>query len=181
MSWNIRGLNGPIKQSGLKSVIMKYKIAVMGILETRIKVENWCELWRKFQLPQWNIAHNYSSSDHGRIWVLYDSTKANVNVIEEHAQFIHYRVIMDNDIFYWTCVYGSYDPSCRMELWRGLLRLGRNISEPRLIQGDFNAVCSNEDRMGGIQVNLEAAIEFQNWILELDLVEVQRSRPKYTW
>lgn len=45
---------------------------------------------------------------------------------------------------------------------------------------DFNAVCSNEDRMGGIQVNSEAIIDFQNWILELDLAEVQRSGSKYT-
>lgn len=59
--------------------------------------------------------------------------------------------------------------------------IGQSLNSPWLIQGDFNAVSCNEDRIGGIPINDEAANEFQNWILGLHLVEVQSTGPKFTW
>lgn len=180
MSWNIRGLNCSLKQSGITSLITKYKVVVLGILETRIKEGNWCDIWKRFQLPQWSLVHNYSSSDQGRIWIIFDSRRVSITVIEEQMQFIHCKVNLENNVFYWTCVYGSYDLHIRRNLWRDLMRLGKGLSKPWLIQGDFNAVSSNEDRLGGNPVNSEAASDFQDWILGLDLVEVQRNGAKFT-
>lgn len=46
-SWNIRGLNGPLKQSGIKSIITKYKIAVLEVLETMVRGKQGCCLEKK--------------------------------------------------------------------------------------------------------------------------------------
>lgn len=71
----------------------------------------------------------------------------------------------------------------RKELWTDLRRVGStqyNLNNMWLIQGDFNVVCIKEDRIGGVLVNAKAAIEFHNWILDLDLVEVQYTGSKFT-
>lgn len=181
LSWNIRGFNSPLKQSELKTMIAKYKIDVMGVMETRIREENMSEVWGKLNLSNWNLVHNYGMNDQGRIWVLYDTSLICLRVLEVHVQFIHCMITKGNHSFYWTCVYGSYNSLARKELWRELTRIGNQLAEPWLIQGDFNAVCSNEDRIGGNPINEVAADEFQSWILNLELVEVPYSGPKFTW
>lgn len=60
-------------------------------------------------------------------------------------------------------------------------RIGNNLTLPWLIQGDFNAMSCNEDRIGGTSVNEATACEFQDWILGLQLIEVHSSGPKFTW
>lgn len=47
------------------------------------------------------------------------------------------------------------------------------MTSPWLIQGDFNAILSNVDRVGGILVNHEVAEEFQDCLLSLGLLEMQ--------
>ncbi|KAH7690124.1 DNase I-like protein [Dioscorea alata] len=171
MSWNIRGLNSPLKQSEVKILIARYNIVLIGVLETRVRVE----------IMDWNLKHNYLLCNQGRIWVLYDTRKISLMVIVTGSQFIHFKLTRGNTVFFWTCVYGSYNAEVRRELLRDLARLGSGLNAPWLIQGDFNAICSNEDRVGGAPVNVGAANEFQSWILGLDLVEVQYSGPKFTW
>lgn len=162
-------------------MIAKYKIVLIGILETRVKKEHWVGVWPKMKLNQWNMEHNYTMCDQGRIWVLYDDRAVNLQMLEVHTQFIHCQITWGSEKFLWTCVYGSYNPNEKRDMWRSLLRIGHNLNKPWLIQGDFNAVSCNEDRIGGIPVNEEAAIKFQNWIVDLNLIEIQRSGPNFTW
>lgn len=78
-------------------------------------------------------------------------------------------------------MYGSYDMSSRKLLWQDLRRLGRNVDAPWLIQGDFNAVLSNGDKIGGIPINIEATNDFQECLLNLDLQEaVPMIGPRFT-
>lgn len=155
MSWNIRGLSSPLKQSEIKNMIARNKVVVMGILETRVQKDNFSEVWTKLNLVEWSVEHNY--------WCL------------------HCEIIWGEDVFCWTCIYGSYHLEMRRKLWRDLLKIGSSIKIPWLIQGDFNSVCSNEDRIRRIPINVEAIDDFPNWILGLDLVEVQRNDHKFTW
>lgn len=108
MSWNIRGLNGPLKQSEVKSMIAKYKVAVMGVLETRVRKESMCTVWEKIKLNQcqWSLEHNYLMSDQGRIWVLYDTRQVCLRVLKMSSQFIHCKITYGTESFVWTCVYG---------------------------------------------------------------------------
>lgn len=78
-------------------------------------------------------------------------------------------------------MYGSYNLEKIRELWRDLTRIEISLNEPWLLQGDFNAVCSNADKIGGNHVNEEAANDFQNWNFFLDLIEVQYNGSKFTW
>lgn len=181
LSWNIRGLNSPLKQSELRMLIAKHMVFVLGILETRVKEEHVEEVWPRLNLNEWKMVHNYSLNDQGRIWIMYDTKHIKLLVLEMNSQFIHCQISWGEDVFLWTCVYGSYIPNVRKEMWRELTRIGNNLDAPWLIQGDFNSVSNDADRIGGNLVNKEAASEFQNWILGLNLVEVQRNDPHFTW
>lgn len=144
----------------------------MGVLETRVREENREDVWAKLNLGHWKLEHNYLMSSQGRIWVMYDAKVVTLMVVGKSSQYIHCKVTWGEVIFFWTCVYGSYDFGERRELWRDLTRIGSMLRDPWLIQGDFNAIYSNDDRMGGVPANKEATNEFQNWILGLYLVEV---------
>lgn len=39
-TWNIRGLNFPAKQKAIKELVLQYKIAIIGLVETKVKEEN---------------------------------------------------------------------------------------------------------------------------------------------
>ncbi|KAH7679512.1 DNase I-like protein [Dioscorea alata] len=132
-------------------------------------------------LQNWEMVHNYANSNLGRIWILYDASKIKLIIIESNLQYIHYKVEWRNAQFSWTCVYGSYDVNIKKMLWQDLVRILGSVETPWLRQGNFNTFLSNCDRMGGILVNQEVVEEFQGYVLNLDLLEVQYSGPKFTW
>lgn len=102
-------------------------------------------------------------------------------VLEVNLQFLHCKISWGTNVIFWICVYGSYDPGIKKELWKELGKIGSALNSPWLIQGDFNSICSNEDKIGRIPINEEAARDFQNWILSLDLVEVKCNGQNFTW
>lgn len=156
-SWNIRGLNGPLKQEEIRSLVLSRKIVVLGILETRIKEENLLPVWKILNLANWEVVHNHESDVLGRIWVIYNPTRVKLTVIKSGAQFIHCQIEWEDKFFLWTYVYGSYEPEVRRKLWSDLLDLSCGIDVPWLVQGDFNAIMSDLDRVGGNPVNEVAA------------------------
>lgn len=51
MSWNIRRLNNPLEQNEIRLIILKFKLAVMGVLEAKIKERNAKNVWASMSLP----------------------------------------------------------------------------------------------------------------------------------
>lgn len=110
---------------------------------------------------------------------MYNTRQVDLMVLEVNLQFIRLDGAMKNFTGHVCMVLiiqtqeGSY-----VGIWE---KIGRYLKASWLIQGGFNSVCSNEDRIGGVPINEEAANNFQNWILSLELVEVQCNDPKFTW
>lgn len=78
-------------------------------------------------------------------------------------------------------MYGLYNVASRELLWQDLIKIDMNIIAPWFTQGDFNAMLSDGDRMGGILVNQDVANVFHNCLPSLDLQEVHTSGPRFTW
>jgi len=51
-SWNIRGLNNPLKQHEVVSLMKKHKIDMCGLLETKLLASR-VDYLHKFQLRHW--------------------------------------------------------------------------------------------------------------------------------
>ncbi|XP_050220840.1 uncharacterized protein LOC126671160 [Mercurialis annua] len=181
--WNIRGLNNPLKQSEIASLIRRNKLSVVGIVETRVSHAQFDNVWKKFgnKLPNWGILHNYCCSDMGRVWIIYNKDMVNIQAIKMHSQFIHCQLDCDGISFMCTFVYGSYVAHDRIDLWNQLNGISLNINLPWIILGDFNAVISNANRLGGNDIDVQAASEFQDWTINSNVNELPHSGNHYTW
>lgn len=66
-SWNVRSLNDPRKQSEVHTLVAKINLAVIGLIETRVKKERCQHVWDCLKLQGWNFFDNYQFANNGRI------------------------------------------------------------------------------------------------------------------
>lgn len=104
-AWNIRGMNQPLKQNGVRHFTKHYNIDVMGILETKLDQPKLLRVMRnKFTISQVN---KFSTHQAGRILILWDSSKVihwlatcNVTSYTFHVSFVYaFRTIVSRRPF----------------------------------------------------------------------------------
>ena len=67
-SWNIRGLNDPLKQREVRSFVKFNALDFICLLETRVRAPNKDRIFRSL-FPGWRLFHNYEHAQHGRRFV----------------------------------------------------------------------------------------------------------------
>ena len=90
-SWNIKGLNNPLKIGEIKKFLRVNKITCFALLETRVKHHNKVKIQRKFG-NQWKWETNYESSPKGRIWLAWDPSSLSLQVLQKSVQVIHCEI-----------------------------------------------------------------------------------------
>ncbi|XP_074291299.1 uncharacterized protein LOC141618079 [Silene latifolia] len=116
--WNVRGLNREEKQKFVNSFLHKNKVAVFGLLETKIKASNKNKtMYRVFQ--DWSLTSNNNKHPEGRIIVLWKPHWVDIHILEYDAQYIHMCVLdkIGNKQFHYTIVYAYNGISERESLW----------------------------------------------------------------
>jgi hypothetical protein len=98
-TWNIRGGNDPIKIRELKKFMIRKKISFMGVLETRVKAQQFEKITKQLN-SKWIWKHNYSCSPKGRIWIGWNPQIIEVEVLEVHEQLIHCELKDVNTFFF---------------------------------------------------------------------------------
>ncbi|XP_050207497.1 uncharacterized protein LOC126656916 [Mercurialis annua] len=181
--WNIRGINNPLKQSEMVALINKFKLKIVGIVESRVNESNFNKVWLSLsnKLQNWDIYTNYVCSYIGRIWVVYSKDCLNVRVINTHKQAIHMRVHLDQRVLTISLIYGSYISSERVELLDNLKNFAENVDSSWMVVGDFNAVMNDSNRIGGNAIDVQAAEEFMDCIRCCNLIEMRRTGNNLTW
>lgn len=139
-TWNIRGINQPLKQKELRHFLQKNKVDVMGVVETRVKVHKTGNILQKM-VPDWKHCLNYPMAYNGRVWLLWKD-HIQVQVLVVHEQFIHCKISDTTNPFttYYTVVYAKNESQQREDLWGELAQIGGTIQESWLLSGDFNKV-----------------------------------------
>ncbi|KAL2224855.1 UNVERIFIED_CONTAM: hypothetical protein Sindi_2939300 [Sesamum indicum] len=139
--WNVRGLNKRDHQLALKDLVSEYRLHLLGILETRVRLNNVIHI-QSFILPQWKWFVDYDSVGN-RIWLAWDENFMDVHILDMGEQFVHCRVTyraVDEPVFI-TVTYGASEVIARRTLWTTLKTLAQQCSnDPWLVGGDFNAV-----------------------------------------
>ncbi|KAL2225023.1 UNVERIFIED_CONTAM: hypothetical protein Sindi_3031700 [Sesamum indicum] len=139
--WNVRGLNKKDHQLAIKDLISEYRLDFMGILETRVRINNVMHI-QSFLLPHWKWFVDYATVGN-RIWVAWDENVVDVHILYLGKQFMHCRVThrANSESLLITIVYGASEMIDRRSLWNTLETLaGEHSDEPWLVGGDFNAV-----------------------------------------
>lgn len=57
-SWNIRGLNNPIKQVKIRKFIQANILSLIGLVETKVRPENLASTMKQSLPSGWDFVHN---------------------------------------------------------------------------------------------------------------------------
>ena len=139
--WNCNGATSRSFLCTLKDVIHRYKLGILGLLETKVSGKQADDICNKLGFDYWVRVE--AMGFNGGIWVLWKE-HYQLNVIKTHPQFIHMQIkSQGGHLWHLSVVYGSPNSSLRRFLWRDLNQYPINNATPWLIiVGDFNSITS---------------------------------------
>ncbi|KAL0294831.1 UNVERIFIED_CONTAM: hypothetical protein Sangu_3209700 [Sesamum angustifolium] len=177
-----RGLNGLDHQRAVEHLVRDHKLTFLGLIETRVSQTN-VQRIRRNLLTTWSWFDDYSGPA-GRIWLVWDSSEVDVEILRVESQLIHCRA--SNKRMHTSCLisvlYGDYDIIPRRTLWGALCSLSAGITdEPWLVLGDFNAVVDDSEVCGRAADTSASMLEFRTCIRDTGLVQLPVSGCPYTW
>lgn len=115
------------------------------------------------------------------IWILWDNTQLNLEMISIDDQFINVLVRGPHQaLWLLSVVYASPNPVFRVDLWQYLSLLGTVVQFPWLLIGDFNKVLVRTEKKGGIPVSFRRIQPFQDMASHCSLVDLRFSGPSFT-
>ena len=177
--WNTRGLNRSNKQLEVKRLISIHKIALYGLLETKVKIPKMGNLYQTL-CPGWCFTTNSSVVDRGRIVIGWLRGAFNISIEMMTTQMVHLKVdpVGPGHWFYYTFVYGPNDKHERRELWGSLGKVCTD--QPWMILGDFNMVLNLDERIW-YPVRVAEVSAFRECVAQCRLVDIKQAGRYFTW
>lgn len=172
-SWNVRGLNSPLRQRELKDFIKITNIGLIGLLEVKIRESNFKRITSRL-FRNWKTLHNSLTNSVSRILLAWNPNLFQGKLLHCTDQSITASFTLlsskGNEEIILTAVYGYNERSNRRELWREL-RYQNNIykDKPWLIMGDFNIVMNSRGKLGSKRIDRNAVTDFTDWIKDMDM------------
>ncbi|XP_042401070.1 uncharacterized protein LOC121991112 [Zingiber officinale] len=181
-AWNIRGFHKPLKNGGVQHLLQQRDIQIMALMETKLNEDSLSPILQR-RFAGMGYAHNFDLSNHGRILLLWDMHKVDVDIILTTEQYIHCRVCcrISSRRFLVTFVYGLHSIVTRRPLWEALSDLGDSISEAWMIMGDFNSFLSIHEKQGGSPVTNHEMRDMQIFAQVCGLVDLRSIGCHLTW
>ncbi|XP_020266409.1 uncharacterized protein LOC109841898 [Asparagus officinalis] len=158
-------------------------IPVHTFSETKIK-ENILPGVTKKLACNWKWYANGSSTDKARILILWDPNVLDIQVIHCSPQYItchakSYDGKLDCLI---TSVYGYSQTEKRKELWSDLNQFSQSIGQsPWILCGDFNALISDDEKLGGAILSDADTMDFKLFIDNCHLSHMKTLGSFFTW
>ncbi|KAL0371934.1 UNVERIFIED_CONTAM: hypothetical protein Scaly_0875000 [Sesamum calycinum] len=180
--WNVKGLNRPLKQNGVAHLIKNNQLCLLGILETKLAATAIPKIIHRL-FPGWCQANNFDAIVGGRILIIWNPAVIDLHPEDISPQVIHCRVTNKSSqlSFYISFTYGLYIVVNRRSMWEKLLELGRPLSMPWIILGDFNCVKSPAQKQLGVPPTWYELQDFADCCLALGLHDAQTTGCYYTW
>lgn len=76
-AWNIQRLNFPAKQRAIRDLVLKHRISLHGIVETRVRKQKCNKVLRECRIGM-SCMENYNYARNGRIWLLWNPFEVKV-------------------------------------------------------------------------------------------------------
>ncbi|XP_020266660.1 uncharacterized protein LOC109842165 [Asparagus officinalis] len=151
--------------------------------ETKMSMEK-MKIIAKKVIKDWNwISNVHHTANKARIWLLWDSNFLTVQNINSSDQYITCKVESKDGRLKCliTAIYALNHPEGRKILWNDLMVFKRNVSDPWLVGGDYNAILSSEEKIGGAQITDTEVEDFQNFIDTSQLKHIKSTGCFFTW
>ncbi|XP_038679470.1 uncharacterized protein LOC119980747 [Tripterygium wilfordii] len=122
-SWNIRGLNSPLKQHKAVCFMKRNKVDAMCFLETKFNCSK-LSFTHRLRLRDWKFLDNTNVAANGRVVVFWNPSKVTTEYIDSSAQALHVKLtdLVDQKSFLATFVYWFNTITTRRSLWDDLKR-----------------------------------------------------------
>ena len=180
--WNTRGLNIKERIQDLKDQLFKLRPSVVGLVETKVKEHKSHRITRC--LPHnWSFANNYMYSPRGRIWVAWDMSVWDCNVISTSAQQISMDCTNKRGLHIAiTVVYGANLQSQRASLWTELKYISCSIVNlPWVVMGDFNTARYTNEKLGGRRLKISQLRDFNDCLDICALSDIRSTGSIWSW
>ncbi|XP_020262517.1 uncharacterized protein LOC109838490 [Asparagus officinalis] len=181
--WNVRGLNKSSKQHLVRHHLMQYKLTFIALLETKLKAVKIPAAAKKIA-GRWNWFSNANISTKARILLLWDSNILDVQIESFTDQHVTCKVkSIDGRVDCMiSSVYGQNNLMNRKDLRSSLNQIHLNIgNKPWLLCGDFNAITSDEEKLGGAALTESDTMDFRDFIEECQLTHLKTESCYFTW
>lgn len=164
LTWNIRGIHS--SKARLRHILNKHCPLVVALLELFLSA-NKCPRWARWlHLP--NFCHNIDAG--GKIWLFWVD-RIDFQLISAMDQAVSGWFSYGNDRVFATFVYASCFQWQHGILWQYLCDAEVDGC-PWFLGGDFNIICSETEKIGGVFRSLRAIREFNNCIQECGLLDL---------
>lgn len=183
LSWNVRGINNPLKDNSIKSEIIKNKAKFVGLTETKLldcpqtKVSS----LRGNKPVNFEAAHALSSNSGGLLLMW------NPSYFHSHSCIKGNRwiVVIGNIIpLQWRCaiglIYDEYSTENQNLMYSELSSAMTEISDPIMLFGDYNQILYINERKNQ-SIETTGMRNFISWIISESLIDMPLVGRKFTW
>ncbi|KAL9690387.1 hypothetical protein QQ045_010785 [Rhodiola kirilowii] len=182
-SWNVRGINSPAKQSEVRTLIQKYHIGLVGILEAKVRVEGSSRVFESCCPDNsWSsYCFNEGEGRRSRILILWNPGCMGVKIWYASDQVIICDVVWNGQQAMVGFVYAQNNQRDRRRLWDDIRIAMPRAPGPWLLLGDFNCIRSPEEKLNGAVVREADIIELSEFLDQSGMTDLASSGNFYTW
>lgn len=153
------------------------------IQETKCSMDKIREIYNKWLIKYEYLEVKTSNSTEG-IFTLWDPQKIGILDVEASKNYLSLvcQPVGDKEIYMITNVYGPQNLADKLKLLISLEYLrARHPNMPWTIAGDFNMIRSLSKKEGGIRQLGRDSMAFQNFIMNMGLVDTETINGTFTW
>ncbi|KAL9675990.1 hypothetical protein QQ045_004201 [Rhodiola kirilowii] len=165
-SWNIKGLNSPIKMFKVRDWILKNSIDCVALLEIKLPDCKWVEAVEKCRPNDaWRGEFSICYNGWARILLLWNIDVLTISVTKRFSHFMCCNVQTMSCSFGLSVVYASKDIGERAPMWQDMNREVNYYSGSWICLGDFNSILQSKEKMNGLKLETETFKIFEtSWI-----------------
>nr|XP_043625572.1 uncharacterized protein LOC122596998 [Erigeron canadensis] len=174
-SWNIRGLNRPLKQSEVRQVVKDNNLNVCAILESHMDVSRLFKACKKI-CRSWDWTSNGGLCTKGtRIILGWNPEVVDAMVLSQTNQVMHVQLMfkVDKKAMFCSFVYADNDYKDRRSLWQNLEVHKVFVHDrPWVILGYFNSSLNLEDNFSGTSTINIGMREFKECVESIEVFDI---------
>ena len=182
LSWNVRGVNDPVKRSVIKGFLRSNRVDLVCFQETKVQQMN-VGMVRSLGVGRFlNWIALDAEGSAGGILLLWD--KRRISLVDSVAGSfsVSCRFRMEEDGLQWVFsgVYGPIEKRYRESFWEELGSIRGLWDNPWCVGGDFNEILSPNERSRGGRIS-KSMRRFADVLNDLGLRDLPLQGGHYTW
>jgi hypothetical protein len=180
LAWNCRGVNKASTVRVLKILNRECSPDILFLAETKASVQRIDTIKESLGFVEcFCVEANGSAGGLALFW----KKGVELEVVHSDHQVISALIYSDPPSSTWllNVIHGPLERKMRKGFWSFMESIIKAFSGPWLIIGDFNSICSSEDKRGGKQGENYSANWFKNFMFNTGAIDLGFFGPQFTW